>query len=86
MGCMISCDRQALLGWLTYRVYALVLVRIMETHRVLFEGGFFFATFALSWARLRFLIPLLRTLFNRFGFQRKMLPVWMGLSILWLAL
>ena len=45
MGCMISCDRQALLGWLTYRVYALVLVRIMETHRVLFEGGFFFCHF-----------------------------------------
>jgi len=74
---------QAFLAWMTYQVYAGAIVRIMETHRVSYD---MFATFSLSHPTLLDLWPLSNTFFTRLGVSRKLLLLWVALSILWVAL
>jgi hypothetical protein len=74
---------QALLGWITYRVNTAALIRIMETQHVSYD---LFSTLSLSWTSVASLGPIINSFFTRLGFRKKLILVWIVLSILWVAL
>lgn len=74
---------QALLGWITYRINTAALLRIMETQPVSYE---FFSTMSLSWSSIASVVPVTRALFKSLGFRKKLLILWIVLSIFWVAI
>ena len=74
---------QAMLGWIAYRVNTAALLRIMETQPISYE---FFSSLSLSWSSIASLGPVIKALFKSLGFKKKLLILWIVLSILWVAI
>jgi hypothetical protein len=72
-----------MLGWITYRVNTAALVWIMETRPVSYD---LFSTLSLSWSSVASLGPVIKSFFTKLGFLKKLILLWMVLSILWVAL
>lgn len=73
---------QALLGWITYRVNTASLLRLMETQPVSYD---LYSSLSFSWTTLASLVPVARAFFTKLGFRRKLLILWLLLSIVWVA-
>jgi hypothetical protein len=73
---------QALLAWITYRVNTSALLRIMETQPVSYE---LFSTLSLSWSSVASLRPVVNAVFKKLGFRKKLILIWIVLSISWVA-
>ena len=78
----ISRCGQAMLGWITYRVNTSALLRIMETQPVSYE---LFSTLSLSWSSVASLGPVMKALFTKLGFRKKLILMWIVLNIFWVA-
>lgn len=72
-----------MLGWITYRVNTAALVWIMEIRPVSYD---LFSTLSLSWSSVASLGPVIKSFFTKLGFRKKLILLWMVLSILWVAL
>jgi hypothetical protein len=79
---VISRGRQALLAWISYRVYTDSLLRIMESQLVSYN---LYSTLTLSWPSILSLVPLTKSIFSLPGFRSKVLLMWLALSSLWIA-
>lgn len=73
---------QAMLGWITYQINTAVLLRIMETHPVSYD---FYLSLSFSWSSFASLVPVTRALFTKLGFRKRLLVLWLLLSIIWVA-
>jgi hypothetical protein len=74
---------QAMLRWITYQVNTAALLRIMETHPVSYE---FYLSLSLSWTTFASLVPVTRAFFTKLGFRKRLLILWLVLSIIWVAM
>jgi hypothetical protein len=80
---LVSRGGQILLGWVAYKVHTAVLLRIMEEKLIPYD---LYATMALQLTTVRSLRPLVKTFFIMFGFRKKLLLLWLSLSIIWIAI
>lgn len=79
----VSRGGQALLGWITYRVNTASLLRLMETQPVSYD---LYSSLSFSWTTIASLVPVTKAFFTKLGFRRKLLILWLLLSIVWVAI
>ena len=79
----VSRGGQIGLGYIAYRVHNAALLRIMEDRLVSFD---LYANMTLSWANIWGLRPIIKALFTKLGFKRKLLLLWVAVSIIWVAI